>query len=685
MISEKHDTNILTYWFREWLRSGAATPKEVVTDYSFALINAVTLAFNNCDLNTYVERCMNMLYDNDVTSIPNCVLRIDIAHLIKAVCGWKCFKDKHVRIKDFFVRCIGILSQAITIDTFSQICTDTLTVAFSETEELGNDTLGGSFHAQQRLVNLIRTYDLQNYENSTAEEYLTEDIDNESFECRKSSRINDFLTNIERNSKKFVNSGDRPNPYYCPNFGISLLRLCKQFPLWTAVMAFNGINVASSARSEQYFNELKNLVFGGTKNIRADKFLIRHIQSLAGAAKLLNTCINVSNEEQEIAKVSQFSVTESHDSKTSNETKIANISKCLDNDIEHNDADILCNSSIEETHDKKSPTPSTVLNEVETWKSHKDKNLKRGKYVTVCPDIISIHKKPQASSKISLLSNGNNLRPQQIAGQHIMVNNTCAFDAVIQALLVGYRDWTNYYNFINSSTNEILNFITTVSTYGTQQKVYKERALILSKIFQPTSGAINCACNINNLINNNLMKNVISYSIIKRCSICEWQHQQDTIVTEINTQPIYEYGMRGLQEALDQKITTIYKKCSRCTNDNVDFTFIAGAHLFIDIECLLWVELANRLGHSDWSGMITLSEIPLDIQLYENTYALVAAIEYVGGTNNNEIGHYIAYCHRITGKWQIYDDLNKNKFPITASARVLLQKKKICLLIFIKK
>lgn len=109
MVSEKHDTNILTYWLREWLRLGAATPKEVVTDYSFALINAVILAFNNCDLSTYVERCIDVLCNNDGANIPNCILRIDIAHLIKAVCGWKCCRDKYVQIENFFVRYIGIL------------------------------------------------------------------------------------------------------------------------------------------------------------------------------------------------------------------------------------------------------------------------------------------------------------------------------------------------------------------------------------------------------------------------------------------------------------------------------------------------------------------------------------------------------------------------------------------------
>ena len=50
MISKKHDTNMLTYWMREWLRSGVSCPKQVVTDYSLALLNAVTFSFNNIDL-----------------------------------------------------------------------------------------------------------------------------------------------------------------------------------------------------------------------------------------------------------------------------------------------------------------------------------------------------------------------------------------------------------------------------------------------------------------------------------------------------------------------------------------------------------------------------------------------------------------------------------------------------------
>lgn len=108
IISEKHDTNMLSYWLREWLRTPVPCPSEIVVDYSLALLNAVSLAFNDVNLNTYVEQCMTFLENFDDMQKPKCIIRIDIAHIIKQVCHWKCFNDKHMRIKDFYVRCFGL-------------------------------------------------------------------------------------------------------------------------------------------------------------------------------------------------------------------------------------------------------------------------------------------------------------------------------------------------------------------------------------------------------------------------------------------------------------------------------------------------------------------------------------------------------------------------------------------------
>lgn len=89
------------------------------------------------------------------TSIA-CIIRIDIAHIIKLVCRWPCFIHKAASIKDFFVRCVGILSKCSTINDFSRLCTDVLSVAFSSLEDVEN-TDNHCYSAQRRLLQIIKT------------------------------------------------------------------------------------------------------------------------------------------------------------------------------------------------------------------------------------------------------------------------------------------------------------------------------------------------------------------------------------------------------------------------------------------------------------------------------------------------------------------------------------------------
>lgn len=123
---------------REWLRSGGSVPKQVVIDYSLALLNATSLAFNNSDLKTYIENCI--VFDNSSSSMrvqrPRYLIRIDIAHIIKLVARWSCFKHESLEKKDFYLRCVGLLSTCTKIDEFIQICTDVLSVTFSTYEDI---------------------------------------------------------------------------------------------------------------------------------------------------------------------------------------------------------------------------------------------------------------------------------------------------------------------------------------------------------------------------------------------------------------------------------------------------------------------------------------------------------------------------------------------------------------------
>lgn len=53
-------------------------------------------------------------------------------------------------------------------------------------------------------------------------------IDNLDDKC--SIKITNFLQFIQSESKP-SNTGERPNPYWCPQFGNNLLKIAKHFPL----------------------------------------------------------------------------------------------------------------------------------------------------------------------------------------------------------------------------------------------------------------------------------------------------------------------------------------------------------------------------------------------------------------------------------------------------------------------
>lgn len=111
--------------------------------------------------------------------------------------------------------------------------------------------------------------------------------------------------------KKIVkkeDTGNRPNPYCCPDFEMRLLKLCRHFVLWTTVMSGISANtsdsyvnknlVATSARSEEYFREIKNFTFKGAKSHRVDKFVILYLRSLEGTIKLLHAPNNFPSQRE---------------------------------------------------------------------------------------------------------------------------------------------------------------------------------------------------------------------------------------------------------------------------------------------------------------------------------------------------------------------------------------------------
>lgn len=107
MISEKQDTFTIFSWLTQWLNDGVTAPQETVSDFSMALLGAISRAFcGGITLRDYVETCMDILSGNSSPRYElNCYIRIDVAHLIKLVCRWKCWSEQNSNhVKEFFVR-----------------------------------------------------------------------------------------------------------------------------------------------------------------------------------------------------------------------------------------------------------------------------------------------------------------------------------------------------------------------------------------------------------------------------------------------------------------------------------------------------------------------------------------------------------------------------------------------------
>jgi len=270
MVSEQHDTLTIFYWLIQWLKDGVSIPQETTCDYSKALMGAISRVF--CTLYDYVEKCFNIMYSKS-NNLPTCYIRIDIAHLVKLVCRWKCLTGtKNYRLKEFYVRCVMLLIRANCSEEFENVLLDILIVSISQTEsdQMGSTNKCPAEEARIRLLNNIRGItinenDMSNYildNNRILSDNSDEEIDDFNTRIKEISKINEFLNGIKSKSISYsLVESDRISPYYLPEFTKNVLILCKEFPLWSNIMCsmFKSPYInASSVSVEGDFALLKN-------------------------------------------------------------------------------------------------------------------------------------------------------------------------------------------------------------------------------------------------------------------------------------------------------------------------------------------------------------------------------------------------------------------------------------------
>ncbi|CAD6234326.1 GSCOCG00012396001-RA-CDS, partial [Cotesia congregata] len=121
MLSAAHDAETIRLWLVKWVSLGARHPREAVSDGSRVQLNAMSSAFNLTPLKTYIAICFKNLHRHKKTPI-NTYIRLDAAHFVHSITGWKYFKSVlHPSIKQFYIRCICLLIDCTNLDDFQRI------------------------------------------------------------------------------------------------------------------------------------------------------------------------------------------------------------------------------------------------------------------------------------------------------------------------------------------------------------------------------------------------------------------------------------------------------------------------------------------------------------------------------------------------------------------------------------
>lgn len=323
MISERHTTEFIEFWLRTWIRNGALKPKEAVSDYSRALLSAMSLAFNNQTIKSYVADQFAAVSTKNQISKLNTYIRVDVAHLIHAVSRWKCFeKVNHACIREFFIRCVALMVDAETFEEFRELIFLTFIVAVNDYEDsvisskispkVARKKLGTFIASATKIINIPDPDDTANL----GDESILEDV------CHDSdiTSVRKWIDGIFRSAKKITQTGSELNAFYLPKFAERLIILVAEFPLWTGVVLPNDKKHATSSYVEGYFNDLKTRILTGNPlikrfPIRIDRFSKIHLKDIIGGVLMFESKLtNFKVKQLTKVQTSKFKISDSESS-----------------------------------------------------------------------------------------------------------------------------------------------------------------------------------------------------------------------------------------------------------------------------------------------------------------------------------------------------------------------------------
>ena len=253
------------------------------------------------------------------------------------------------------------------------------------------------------------------------------------------------------------------------------------------------------------------------------------------------------------------------------------------------------------------------------------------------------------------MQNGNLVSgPACIDGLYYFCSNTCGFDSIIQILSASAMDNPKYVTFIQTSKDEVLQFVKCFVESGPSAMIYKKRIILLKHLFES-----------NMLVNYDQCRKLTSYTIDlyeclsiiwKKCFNSEpsgWYTYQcpkcdeytiSAIIVEVNHKIILENGFSALQEAFDKHNDWKKKLCiNNCSNYCQTKLCTFNTQVFIELDVRPNIESSNGICGK-------LCDFPIYLDFDNHQYQLAGVIARLPG-------HYVSYCRRINNRWDLCNDL----------------------------
>lgn len=243
-------------------------PQKVEVDYSWALIHALNLAFNQCSTASYIKRA----WEDD--EVP-CVIHICSAHLMHCVSSQA--KNYEKGLKKFLMMFTAKLVEAKSLKELSDLFTQLCQICMSK-EPPSDELL-----QQIKQTMTQRNPDYLDEEEIEMQTESASDINTSGSWVTETPYFR-YFHDIKQRFEGSVNNEAVTNMYYAPQFVSYILRRFMAIaPLWTGLLipGYHDTN----ACVENWFRIVKQDILQKKKKLRPGQFIQIMARSLSGRMK----------------------------------------------------------------------------------------------------------------------------------------------------------------------------------------------------------------------------------------------------------------------------------------------------------------------------------------------------------------------------------------------------------------